>query len=134
VSSRDRSDPYWDAFWEAATDGTLRSQSCTACGHRRLPPSPQCPECLDPDAVWEPLSGLGRLWSACVYHHAYQSRLRPDLPYAVGLIALAEGPMLIARLGRRDVDAWEIDDEVQFVPNGIAETGVLTFMPRQVQN
>jgi uncharacterized OB-fold protein len=84
--------------WRGLLSDRLLVQRCTACGYLRWPPSPVCPECLTPGGEWSPMSGRGRLWSYCVYWHAYHPSLRSDIPYVVGLVELDEGPRVVARL------------------------------------
>lgn len=83
--------PYWDALRQ----GHLVIQRC-ACGHAWLPARHECPACLQPGASWERASGRGRLLSWVVYHTAYHPAFEDRLPYAVALVALDEGPRLLA--------------------------------------
>lgn len=84
-------------FWAGAAAGTLLLQTCTACGYRNWPPRTRCPECLSEGLEWRPGSGRGRIWSVAVYDRALDPRFTDDVPYAVVLVELAEGPAMIGR-------------------------------------
>ncbi len=85
-------------FWEAAQKEKLVVQVCAACGDRRFPPSPVCPQCLSADHDWVEVSGLGTLESWVDFHRAYWDGFRDALPYRVCLVRLAEGPLLVSNL------------------------------------
>lgn len=85
-------------FWEAAQKKKLVVQVCAACGDRRFPPSPVCPQCLSSDRGWVEVSGLGTLESWADFHRAYWDGFRDALPYRVCLVRLAEGPLLVSNL------------------------------------
>ena len=50
-------------YWAAARESRLAVQQCSACGHRRFPPSVLCPKCLAFEHEWKPLSGRGTIYS-----------------------------------------------------------------------
>jgi uncharacterized OB-fold protein len=79
-------------------DGGLRFQRCTACGYTRFPVATVCPECLSTSFAWAPDSGLGTVWSSCVYHRAFDAAFRPAVPYNVALVELDSGPRLISNI------------------------------------
>ena len=122
---------HWDAFWLSAENGALALQRCDVCSQMRFPPAAQCTNCLSPQATLTSLSGTGRIWSFCVYHHAYRGDLRDQLPYAIALVDLNEGPRIIARLTGRDPDDWSIGERVVFAPSGVDESKRIEFMPME---
>lgn len=73
-------------------------QACSNCGHAWLPPQSHCPSCLDADWSWAEAKGTARLESFVVYHHAFHESVKGDLPYAVGIVELEEGPRMICRI------------------------------------
>ena len=83
-------------FWAAAKGHKLSLQKCGTCGSFRFPPSPLCPECTAMGGEWTELSGRGKVSSFVVFHRAYHKSFEGDLPYAVALIELDEGPRLIS--------------------------------------
>jgi uncharacterized OB-fold protein len=91
-------DPLIQPFWDNAKAGKLVVQTCKACGDKRLPPSPVCPNCLSPDQEWMQVSGRGTLESWVDFHRAYWEGFKEDLPYRVCLVRLEEGPVLISNL------------------------------------
>ncbi len=85
-------------FWEHARAGRLAIQVCDACGHAHFPASPVCPECLSDRQQWKPTGGRGILESFVEFHRAYWPGFQQELPYRVGLVRLAEGPLLLSNL------------------------------------
>jgi uncharacterized OB-fold protein len=57
-----------------------------------------CPECLHPKSEWVRDSGLGTVWSFCVYHRAFNPAFEDALPYNVALIELDSGPVMISNV------------------------------------
>ena len=82
---------------ELASSG-LVLQRCAACGYRRFPRTPVCPECLGRDADPEPDPGLGTIWSVCVYHRAFDEAFAEAVPYNVVLVELDSGPRVISNV------------------------------------
>lgn len=84
-------------YWRSLKQGALSHQHC-ACGHRWLPPRPECPACLGTDWKWVRASGRANLVSWVVYHTAYHEAFATELPYNVALVELEEGPRLITNV------------------------------------
>jgi len=84
-------------YWQSLEQGVLCYQHC-ACGHRWLPPRPECPACLGSDWKWARACGRARLVSWVVYHTAYHEAFAAELPYNVSLVELEEGPRLISNV------------------------------------
>jgi uncharacterized OB-fold protein len=85
-------------FWQAARDGQLRVQACTACGHLFFPPGPVCPKCLGDALEWRQMSGRGTVESWVVFHQAYYKGFADELPYNVAMVRLEEGPCLFTNI------------------------------------
>ncbi|MCH6231630.1 zinc ribbon domain-containing protein [Microbacterium sp. CFH 31415] len=104
-----------NAFWfEAAAEGRLAVQRCSACETLRHPPAPACPEChsFEWDSVDAPLHGTLHSWT--VVHHPKDGSLA--YPLAVGLVDLETGTRLVADFEEgTDVDALRIDAPVDIV-------------------
>jgi hypothetical protein len=81
-----------------AVDGGLQFQRCASCGYTRFPVATICPECLSTSFTWASDSGLGTVWSYCVYHRAFDAAFRPAVPYNVALVELDSGPRLISNV------------------------------------
>lgn len=91
-------------FWDAIDQGTLALARC-ACG-RCYARSQACLACGAPaDAMrWVPASGAATLVSYVVFDKAYHPYFTRRLPYAVAVVALAEGPELVTNLVGVDWD------------------------------
>lgn len=85
-------------FYEAARRGELVVQRCRGCGAFRFPARALCSECLAIEAEWTPVSGRGEVYSFNVMHQVYHPGFAAEVPYAVVLVKLAEGPKLISNL------------------------------------
>jgi uncharacterized OB-fold protein len=83
-------------FWLALRERKLMVQRCDHCHELRYPAAPLCPECLTVGEQWVPIEAVGTLWSYVVYHRALASSFADDVPYAVGLVQLDEGPQIMA--------------------------------------
>jgi uncharacterized protein len=99
--------------------GRLRFQHCPVCGYVRYPVAPRCPECLTPGGIWVFDSGLGTVWSSCVYHRAYNPAFAETLPYAVVLVELDSGPRLISNVLHGDNTAPSVGLRVQASPRQV---------------
>ena len=88
------SQPYWDA----AAQGKLTLQRCTACGTVRHYPQLVCAHCYSLDVEWIEASGHGTIHSWTVAHHAFHPAFKADLPYTLVTVDLAEGPRAMGRL------------------------------------
>lgn len=90
--------PVTRPFWEGARAHRLLVQECRACGHRRFPPAPVCPECLSPTAEWVESRGRGEVVSWVVFHQVYFEGFREEAPYNVALVRLDEGVSLLTNV------------------------------------
>lgn len=73
-------------------------QACNNCRHAWLPPQSHCPSCLGGDWQWKESRGVAKLVSFVVYHHAFHESVKPEIPYAVGIVELEEGARMISRI------------------------------------
>ena len=89
-------EPYWDGLNERR----LRLQRCADCGKVRHYPRPMCDACYSLQVEWFDASGHGRVHSWTVTHHAFHPGFRPDLPYTLVTVDLAEGVRMNAQLRR----------------------------------
>jgi uncharacterized OB-fold protein len=81
-------------FWEGTARGELLVQKCSACGRRRIPPRPMCPDCRSLANEWVALSGKGRVWSFVVPHPPLLPAYAELAPYNVIAVELDEDPSL----------------------------------------
>jgi uncharacterized OB-fold protein len=105
------------SFWEGAAAGELRIPRCTACGTWIWYPRATCPACKSADVAWTATSGRGTLYSFAVVRRALWEPYAPFVPYATGLVALAEDPAvrIVTRFVDCDLDALRIDAPVRAV-------------------
>lgn len=90
--------PESEPYWEAAKQHRLELPRCNACQKFWFPPSQTCPHCLSADFAWAPVSGRGKIFSFVVYHRVYHPAFEQDVPYAVALVELDEGPRLLTNI------------------------------------
>jgi uncharacterized OB-fold protein len=113
-------DPVAAPFWAGTRAGRVTAQRCDTCDAWRWPPAPICPECLASGGSWTELSGLGRIWSVAVYHRAFHPGFAGDLPYAVLLVELDEGPRLISNFAG-DPSLAEVGQRVRAVLDAVTD-------------
>lgn len=85
-------------YWQAAREGRLVVQRCTACGHLQLYPRSLCTRCSGERLDWLDASGRGHVKTFTVIRRAVSAAYEPDVPYVVALIALEEGPTLMSNV------------------------------------
>jgi uncharacterized OB-fold protein len=78
--------------------GGLRFQKCDDCGYVRFPVATICPECLSTSFTWASDTGVGTIWSYCIYHRAFDAAFRGAVPYNVALVELDSGPRMISNI------------------------------------
>lgn len=117
-------------FWDALRNRMLLLPKCNACGLVWYPPSPFCPDCWSKDFTWKRLSGKGRVNSWVVFHQAYFSSLKDDIPYNVAEVELDEGPRLLTNLVDVSNDKIEAGMTVEIVYDDVTENVTLAkFRP-----
>lgn len=99
--------------WEGAREGRLVLQGCGRCSALRHPPGPVCPRCGAMESSWREVTPKGTLLAHVVFHKAYHPSLEADVPYAVGLVRLSAGPVMVTRLLGRAPGAWRTGDRVR---------------------
>jgi uncharacterized OB-fold protein len=90
--------PLNQPFWDYARRAIFALQVCDECGDAHIPESPVCPRCLSRAQSWCPSSGRGMLESWVEFHRPYWDGFAADIPYAVCLVRLDEGPLFISNL------------------------------------
>jgi len=100
-------------YWKYCKQHELRMQRCNDCGYIRFPPSILCPRCHSVDAEWVKLSGRGKIYSFVVYRISYHPSYADDIPYAVAVIQLAEGPRMESNITGIKVEDLKIDMPVE---------------------
>ena len=77
-------------FWDAAAEGRLVVERCTACGAEAHPPRGICRACRCREMTWVEVTGPGTVYSYTVNHQRWLPDL--DVPYAVVLVEFAGHP------------------------------------------
>lgn len=112
-------------FWHAAREHRLVMQKCRSCGQFWLPPSRRCPHCRSSEHDWTEAKGTGKVFSFVVYHRLYHPGWEHELPYAVALIELDEGPRLLSAITGIDPERIECDMPVQVLFDDVADGATL---------
>jgi uncharacterized protein len=119
-----------EQFWKYCRQHELRMQKCNRCGHVRFPSSILCPVCHSTEAGWTRLSGKGVVYSFVIFDRAYHESYKNDIPYAVGIIQLEEGPRMVSNITGIGVDDIEIDMPVELYFDDVtSEIALPKFKP-----
>ncbi len=89
-------------YWQAAREGRLLIQQCPACGHRQWYPRALCTECgAEPE--WLETAGRGTVHTFTVIRQQGTPAFKAELPYAVVMVDLDEGPRVFGAMPGVDV-------------------------------
>ena len=118
--------PYWDGLKRHE----LKLQCCEDCHKVWYPPAPFCPYCWSKNFTWTKLSGRGQVTSWIVFHQAYFSSFKDEVPYNVAEVELEEGPRLFTNLVAVANEDIEIGMPVEVVFDDVTEDVTLAkFRP-----
>jgi uncharacterized OB-fold protein len=87
----------------------LLLRKCARCGQSAFPPMPGCPHCGHAEGEVVQAAGHGTLYSWTVCHHAFDAQFAGETPYVVGVVALAEGARVVARI---DIEAHALQPDM----------------------
>jgi uncharacterized OB-fold protein len=102
-------------FWAGAKERKLLLPRCNSCGKFWFPPSQRCAHCLSADFAWRESAGQGRIYSFVVFHRVYHPAFEGDVPYAVAIVELDEGPRMLANIVGTKPDEIGCDQRVRVV-------------------
>ena len=110
--------PYIDldnqGYWDAIKNHKFALQYCTECNKFIHPPRPMCPTCRSQDTMeWKESSGKGILYSYIAFTSPKMAYPAYELPYAVVLVELEEGPRICANTHEIEPDEIEIGMPVE---------------------
>ena len=111
-------DPLTQPFWDAATEGRLVIQNCTACDRLQHPPAPACAQCRSGDNLeWKQMSGQGKIYNYGVVYDCPIRTLQDDLPFNLAVIMLDEDPgiQMYSHLPGTPVDEVPVGASVEVV-------------------
>jgi hypothetical protein len=89
-------------YWQGANEGKLLLQFCADCGKPRFYPRKYCPFCSSAAVEWREASGRGTVYTYAIVNRAPLPVFAASLPYAVGLIDLAEGVRMYSTIDAAD--------------------------------
>lgn len=118
-------------YWEGLKERRLLIPHCGTCGHWWFPPSALCPRCNADKPEWRAASGCGKVFSYVVFHRVYHPAYAGNVPYAVALIELEEGPRLVSNLVGVDLADIRCEMPVIVVFEELGEWVVPKFKPRK---
>ena len=101
------------AFWDACAAGRLLLQRCRDCTHWQFYPRRLCTACGGRALAWREASGRGRVKSWTIIRRAVSQAFEADAPYVVALVALAEGPTMMANIVGCDPQSVAIGQPVR---------------------
>lgn len=122
-------------YFKAAAEGRFKLQRCSRCGRYVYYPRVACPHCLATDSlVWEDVSGEGLVYSFALIHRPQHPAFFEEVPIALAVVQLNEGPQLISSIVNCPPEALHIGMQVCVAPVKIApEIGLPKFEPAPAQ-
>jgi hypothetical protein len=104
-------------FFEAAARGELRIPRCAACRAFQWYPPERCRACGSERLEWEATSGRGTVFSFALVRRPLVREFTPLVPFATGIVTLAEDARLrlVTRFVDCDPEALRIDLPVRAV-------------------
>ena len=111
-------------FWRGTKAGEFRYQQCDNCATIIWYPRGHCTGCTDSALQWQVSKGHGTVYSFSIVRQSYHPFFRNQVPYAVVLIDLDEGPRFLTNMvgisdpgadisiGQRVEVQWEEHDSV----------------------
>ncbi len=112
-------------FLAAAREHRLVVQRCDGCGALRFPPREVCSRCLSTGVTWAEVSGRGVIFSFNVMHQVYHPAFAREVPYAVIVVKLDEGPKITSNLVDCSVDRIRIGMPVAVVFEQVSDAVTL---------
>jgi uncharacterized protein len=85
-------------YWDGARANELRLQRCDDCARTWHPPLPLCPGCGSAAITWHAAQGTGVVHSVTVTHQAAHPAFATRVPYAVVVVRLSEGVLIVGNV------------------------------------
>ena len=86
------------SFFEAGARGVYLIKACAACGTSNEPALVACKQCGSDDLTFSEASGAGVLIACTRTYRSFDPAMQTSLPYDVGVVCLAEGPLAVGRI------------------------------------
>ena len=114
-------------FWDGCRDRRLLMQKCEDCGTLNYYPVYICSACMSDRLAWTELSGRGRVHSVTVVHRPAAPAFAAATPYAVALIEVEEGPIMMSNIVGPNALQTRIDDQVEVVFEDVGDVTLPRF-------
>jgi len=108
-------------LWEGLRQGKLLLQHCDDCKHVQYYQQALCRACGSERLTHRPASGHGKVHSFSVVHRAPGPAFKADVPYAVLLVELREGPRMISTYVGGDPAEVTFDMDVTLVYEHVSD-------------
>lgn len=82
----------------AAAEGSFELQVCADCATVQYPPREVCGHCLSEHLAWRPVDNRGELIALTTLRHSNDLYFRERLPWRVGTVKMAAGPVVVAHV------------------------------------
>ncbi|HXJ36824.1 MAG TPA: OB-fold domain-containing protein [Candidatus Eisenbacteria bacterium] len=118
-------------FYAHLAAGELRLQRCDGCGVWRHPPRIMCGRCGSDRWQWVRTSGRGVVFSWTVTHQGLVPPFMEDVPYAVVVVELEEGPRMVTAVRGVEPPALRLGLPVELrIVRASDAIGLHYFVPR----
>jgi uncharacterized OB-fold protein len=117
-------------YWQALREHRVLFQRCAACGHSQLYFRALCRSCWSRDLHEVQAGGTGTVHSLTVCHSVGNPALAAELPYALALVDLDEGPRVMTRIVG-EPSSVRIGDRVTATFRDLDEECSLLYFERQ---
>ncbi|MEZ2720068.1 Zn-ribbon domain-containing OB-fold protein [Paenalcaligenes hominis] len=87
-----------EGLTQAAQAGHFALQVCTDCHSVQYPPRDVCGQCLHDELQWQVVDNRGLVVASTTLHHSNEAYFQDHLPWRIGTVQLACGPVVIAHL------------------------------------
>lgn len=112
-------------YWEGLKEGKLLLQHCRRCGNVQFYQQSICRSCNSEELTHRAATGRGTVFSYSVIHRSPGPAFKQDVPYAVLLVQLEEGPKMISSLIGADPMSVYFDMPVELVCERVSDEVVL---------
>lgn len=124
-----RPNPETQPFWDACTRGELSVQQCSSCKNIQHYPRVRCISCQSDELSQVPVSGTGKVRTFTINRVPVSPAFKAEVPYAVALIELTEGPCMMANLVDCDLETVHIGMPVTVTFEARGEVQLPQFRP-----
>jgi uncharacterized OB-fold protein len=90
------------AYWEGCQNRQLLIQRCKQCKHVQFYPRSICTSCMRDDLEMVQASGAGKITTFSIIRHPVSQAYANEVPYAIALIELDEGPTMMSAICNAD--------------------------------